>query len=49
MTWFDFLRKKSKVFEKFKEFKSLVENETGKNIKMLIIYNGGESHDKAFN
>jgi hypothetical protein len=25
-TWIYFLRKKSKVFEKFKEFKSLVEN-----------------------
>jgi len=25
-TWLYFLRKKSEVFEKFKEFKSLVEN-----------------------
>jgi hypothetical protein len=27
-TWIYFLRKKSKVFKKFKEFKSLVENQT---------------------
>ena len=34
-TWIYFLRKKSKVFKKLKEFKSLVENQTDKNIKVL--------------
>jgi hypothetical protein len=41
-TWKNFLRKKSKVFEKLKEFKSLVENQIGKKIKVLRIDNGGE-------
>jgi hypothetical protein len=34
-TWIYFMRKKSEVFDKFKEFKSLVENETNKKIKVL--------------
>jgi len=34
-TWMYFLKKKSKVFDKFKEFKALVENQTEKNIKVL--------------
>jgi hypothetical protein len=34
-TWICFLRKKFKVFDKFKEFKSLVENQTNKRIKVL--------------
>ena len=33
--WIYFLRKKSKVFERFKEFKALVENQTEKRIKVL--------------
>jgi hypothetical protein len=41
-TWIYFLRKKSEVFEKFKEFKSLVENQTDKKIKVLRTDNGGE-------
>jgi hypothetical protein len=32
-TWIYFLRKKSEVFNKFKEFKALVENQTEKKIK----------------
>ena len=32
-TWIYFLRKKTKFFEKFKEFKSLLENHTDKNIR----------------
>jgi 5'-3' exoribonuclease 2 len=47
-TWMYFLRKKSKVFNKFKEFKSLVENETNKNIKVLGTDNGGELCEKYF-
>jgi hypothetical protein len=41
-TWIYFLRKESKVFEKFKEFKSLVENQTNKKIKVLRTDNSGE-------
>jgi hypothetical protein len=45
-TWIYFLRKKSEVFEKFKEFKSLVENYTDKKIKVLRTDNGGELYGK---
>jgi hypothetical protein len=41
-TWIYFLRKKSEVFDKFKEFKALVENQTEKKIKVLRMDNGGE-------
>jgi hypothetical protein len=41
-TWIYFLRKKSEIFDKFKEFKALVENQTEKRIKMLRTDNGGE-------
>ena len=41
-TWIYFLRKKSQVFEKFKEFKSIVENQTYKKIKVLRTDNSGE-------
>jgi transposase InsO family protein len=41
-TWIYFLRKKSEVFDKFKEFKTLVENQTEKKIKVLRTDNGGE-------
>jgi hypothetical protein len=41
-TWIYFLRKKSKVFEKFKDFKYLVENKIYKKIHMLITDNDGE-------
>jgi hypothetical protein len=47
-TWIYFLRKKSKVFDKFKEFKSLVENQTGKKIKVLRTDNGGEFYGNEF-
>ena len=33
MTWIYFLKKKSEVFEKFLEFKALVENQTEKGSK----------------
>jgi hypothetical protein len=39
-TWIYFLRKKSEVFDKFKEFKALVENQTEKKIKVLRTDNG---------
>jgi hypothetical protein len=41
-TWIYFLRKKSEVFGKFKEFKALVKNQKEKKIKVLRTYNGGE-------
>jgi len=40
-TWFYFLSKKFEVFTKFKQFKSLVENKTDKNIKVLRNDNEG--------
>ena len=47
-TWIYFLKKKSEVFNVFKEFKALVENQTEKKIKMLRIDNGGEFCNKEF-
>jgi transposase InsO family protein len=41
-TWIYFLRKKSKVFDMFKEFKDLVENQIEKIIKVSRTDNGGE-------
>jgi hypothetical protein len=41
-TWIYLFRKKSEVFDRFKEFKALVENQIEKRIKVLRIDNGGE-------
>jgi hypothetical protein len=41
-TWIYFLRNKSEVFDRFKEFKALVENQTKKIIKVFRTDNGGE-------
>jgi hypothetical protein len=41
-TWIYFLRNKSEVFDKFKEFKALVEYQTEKKINILRTDNGGE-------
>jgi len=41
-TWIYFLKKKPEVFDMFKEFKALEENETEKKIKVLRTDNGGE-------
>eukprot|EP00253_Pinus_taeda_P035421 PITA_35421 len=46
--WTYFLKKKSEVFDKFKEFKALVENQTKKKIKMLRTDNGGEFCSKEY-
>jgi hypothetical protein len=40
MTWLHFIKKKSGAFEKFSEFKYLVENQTEKMIKVLRNDNG---------
>ena len=42
------LKKKLEVFNKFKEFKDLLENRIGKKIKVLRIDNGGEFYEKEF-
>jgi hypothetical protein len=47
-TWIYFLRKKYEVFDKFKEFKSLVENQIEKKIKVLRTDNGGEFYGNEF-
>ena len=41
-TWVYFLRQKSDFFEYFKEFRTMVEKKTGKSIKILHSYEGGE-------
>eukprot|EP00253_Pinus_taeda_P007275 PITA_07275 len=47
-TWIYFLKNKSEVFNRFKEFKALVENQTEKKIKVLRTDNGGEFCCKEF-
>jgi hypothetical protein len=40
--WIYFLRHKSETFAKFKEFKVEVEKQSGKYVKILMSYGGGE-------
>jgi transposase InsO family protein len=47
-TWVYCIRQKSDVFDTFKKWKSLVENETGKRLKCLRSNNGGEYCSKGF-
>jgi len=47
-TWIYFLKKKYEVFDRFKEFKALVENQTEKKIKVLRTDNGGDFCSKEF-
>ena len=47
-TWIYFLKKKFEVFDRFKEFKALVQNQIEKRIKALRIDNGGEFHGNEF-
>ena len=47
-TWIYFLRKKSEAFERFKEFKVLLENQINKKLKVLRKDNGGELCKKEF-
>ena len=42
------MKKKSKVFKTFKDFKSLVENSFGKKIKSIRYDNGGEYVKRYF-
>ena len=48
MAWIYFLKKKSEVFKRFLEFKSLVENQTDRKIKVLRTDNGVELCGKEF-
>ena len=43
-----YIRNKSDVFDTFKKWKALVENETGKKLKCLKSNNGGEYFSKEF-
>ena len=47
-TWIYFLKGKYEVFERFKEFKDLVENLSKNNIKTLQSDNGGEFTSNEF-
>ncbi|GJU48891.1 retrotransposon protein, putative, ty1-copia subclass [Tanacetum coccineum] len=47
--WFHFLRHKNEVFSKFKEWKQLVENQTGRKLKKLRTDNGFEFCNQEFN
>jgi hypothetical protein len=42
LTWVAFLKEKSEAFEKFKVFKSLTKNQTGKRLKAVRYDRGGE-------
>ena len=46
--WVYFLRQKSDVFQSFKNWKCLVENEIGKKLKCLKSDNGGEYYNHEF-
>jgi hypothetical protein len=47
-TWVYFFRRKNDVFEYFKEFRTMVEKQTGKSIKILCSDQGGEYKSRDF-
>ena len=47
-TWVYFIRRKGDVFEYFKEFRTMIEKQSGKCIKILRSSNGGEYVSEAF-
>ena len=47
-TWIYFLKTKDEVFSRFQEFKALVENSTGRKIKVLRSEYGGEYKGNIF-
>jgi hypothetical protein len=47
-TWVYYIRQKNDVFDTFKKWKALVENETRKRLKCLKSENGGEYWSKEF-
>jgi hypothetical protein len=48
ITWVAFLKEKAEAFEKFKEFKALIENQTGKRLKAVRSDRGGEFMSSDF-
>ena len=46
--WVYVIKRKSEAFDKFKEFKALTENQTGKRVKRIRDDNGGEYFSKEF-
>jgi transposase InsO family protein len=48
LTWVAFLKEKDEAFEKFKTFKALIENQTGKRLKAVRSYKGGEFMSSDF-
>ena len=48
ITWVSFLKEKYEVFEKFKIFKALTENQTRKGMKEIIFDRGGEFSSRDF-
>ena len=47
-SWIYFLEAKSETFDRFKEFKTLIENHTGRHICILRSDNGGEYESNEF-
>lgn len=47
-TWIYFMKTKGQVFSRFKELKALVENQTGRRIRVLRSDNGGEYTSNDF-
>jgi transposase InsO family protein len=47
-SWIYFLKTKNETFSKFQEFKALIENQTGKHIRILRSDNGGEFESHNF-
>jgi hypothetical protein len=48
LTWVSFLREKLDVFEKFKMFKAIDENHTGRNLKEILLDRGREFLSRDF-
>jgi hypothetical protein len=48
LTWVAFLKEKSEALEKFKVFKALSENQTGKRLKAVRSDRGGEFSSRSF-
>jgi FtsZ-interacting cell division protein YlmF len=48
LTWVSFLKEKAEAFEKFKIFKALTKNQTGKRLKAVRSYIGGEFMSSDF-
>jgi hypothetical protein len=47
-TWIYFLKTKDEVFDRFREFRALVENQSGRRIQVLRSDNGGEYTSNEF-